>query len=180
MSYTAILPLSYLNDACFLSLNTDDKKYNMVLKLAQQDLRDILKPEFYDEIVSQYPSSFTTDNQTLYNDYIKDYLAWLTYFKYLKFANLDATPTGIREFSDENSTVASDIKMYSLEKNVLATADNYKYSMINFLKESQSNDDTKYPLWEDDCKEYMSFAITSVDKNSDALIRVNKSIITNE
>jgi hypothetical protein len=179
MSFTAILPLSYLNEACFLSLNTDDKKYNMVLKLAQQELRDELGQEFYDQLVSQYPN-YTGDNLALYDDYIKDYLAWLTYFKYLKFANLDATPTGIREFNDENSSVASDIKMYSLEKNVLQTANDYKYRMVNFLKESQSNDSTKYPLWENDCKEYLSFAITSVDKNSDALIRVNKSITTNE
>lgn len=176
-----LIPLSYLNEACFLSLNVNEKKYNMVLKLAQQDLRDILGPEFYSEIETQYDAAtIAGDNATLYDDYIKDFLAWQTYFKYLKFANLDQTPTGIREFSDENSTVASDIKMYSLEKNVLAEANNYKYRMINYLKESQSNDSDKYPLWEDSCKEYMSFAITSVSKSDDALIRVNKSITTNE
>lgn len=155
----------------------------MVLKLAQQDLRNVLGPEFYAEIETQYnanPQTLTADNATLYDDYIKDYLAWQTYFKYLKFANVDATPTGIREFNDENSSIASDIKMYSLEKNVLQTANDYKYSLINFLKESQTNDATKYPLWENECKEQMSFSITSVDKKSDALIRVNKSIITNE
>lgn len=178
---TNLIPISYLNEACFLSLNTDEKKYNMVLKLAQQDLRDILGPEFYTQIETQYAAeTLSSDNATLYDDYIKDYLAWQTYFKFLKFANVDHTPTGIREFTDENSTVASDIKMYSLEKNVLNEANNYKYRMINFLKESQSNDSTKYPLWEDDCKDYMSFAITAVDKESDALIRVSKSIITNE
>jgi hypothetical protein len=176
-----LIPLSYLNEACFLSLNVDEKKYNMVLKLAQQDLRDILGPEFYTQIETEYDAAtITGDNATLYDDYIKDFLAWQTYFKYLKFANLDQTPTGIREFKDDNSTVASDIKMYSLEKNVVAEANNYKYRMINFLKESQSNDSDKYPLWENGCKEYMSFAITSVDKCSDALIRVNKSITTNE
>lgn len=176
-----LIPLSYLNEACFLSLNVDEKKYNMVLKLAQQDLRDELGPEFYTEIETEFNAeTLTTDNATLYDDYIKDYLAWLTYFKFLKFANVDVTPTGVREFNDENSSVASDIKMYSLEKNVLNEANNYKYRMVNYLKEAQSNDSTKYPLWTNDCKEYMSFAITSVDKNSDALIRVNKSIITNE
>jgi len=177
---TAILPLSYLNEACFLSLNVDDKKYNMVLKLSQQDLKDILGPDFYNEIELQYPSSFTSDNSTLYDDYIKDYLAWTTYFKYLKFANVDATPTGIRVFSDDNSTIATDVQMYSLEKNVLETANNYKYRMINFLKESQLNDSTKYPLWEDDCKDYMSFSISSVSKTKDSTIRVTKTLQTNE
>lgn len=176
-----LIPLSYLNESCFLSLNEDEKKYSMVLKLAQQDLKNELGPEFYSEIETQYNTeALTADNATLYESYIKDYLAWQTYFKYLKFANVNATPTGIREFSDANSTVASDIKMYSLEKNVLQTANDYKYAMINFLNESQTNDSDKYPLWESKCKEQMSFSITAVSKDDDALIRVNKSIITNE
>lgn len=176
----SLLTLSYLNTACFLSLNEDDIKYNMCLEDAEDDLRDILKPEFYDEIVSQYPGSFTADNTALYDPYIKKFLAWQTYFYYLRFANVNATPTGIREFDDDNSTIASDIKMYSLEKNVKEKANRFKYKLINFLKESQSNDSTKYPLWEDECREEMSFAITSVDKSSDQLIKVNKSITTNE
>lgn len=176
-----LIPLAYLNESCFLSLNEDEKKYSMVLKLAQQDLKNELGPEFYSEIETQYNAeTLTADNATLYESYIKDFLAWQTYFKYLKFANVNPTPTGIREFSDANSTVASDIKMYSLEKNVLQTANDYKYAMINFLNESQTNDSTKYPLWEKKCKEQMSFSITAVSKDDDALIRVNKSIITNE
>lgn len=176
----SLLTLSYLNTACFLSLNEDDKKYNMCLEDAEEDLKDVLGVEFYDQIVSQYPSTFSADNSALYDPYIKKFLAWQTYFHYLKFANVNATPTGIREFDDDNSTIASDIKMYSLEKNVKAKADRFKYRMINFLNESQANDSTKYPLWEDECKEQMSFAITAVDKNSDAQIRINKSITTNE
>lgn len=176
---TYLIPLTYLNEACFLSLNEDDIKYQMALEMAQDDLQDILKSEFYTQIESQYPN-YTGDNLALYDPYIKKYLAWQTYFNYLKFANVNATPTGIREFSDENSTIASDIKMYSLEKNVRSEADRRKYKIINYLKESQSNESSKYPLWEDDCKEYMSFAITAVDKSSDMMIRVNKSIIDNE
>lgn len=179
---TAILDLTYLNTACFLSLNEDDLKYGMCLEMAQEDLRDgVLGREFYEQIETQY-SAFTgaTDNQTLYNDYLRKYLAWQTYFHYLKFANVNATPTGIREHDDDTSSIASDVKMYSLEKNVLARANKYKYDTINYLREQQANDSTKFPLWEDECKEQMSFSITSIDKNSDALIRVNKSINTNE
>jgi len=177
---TAILNLDYLNTACFLSLNTDDKKYNMVLYLAQQELEQILGREFYEEIETQYPSSFSADNTTLYDNYIKDYLAWQTYFYYLKFANSEATPTGIREFNDENSSVLSDVKLYSLEKNVRETATRYKNRMVNYLKEQQIRDSTKFSLFEDPCTESFSFAISAIDKRSDSLVKVNKAIITNE
>lgn len=178
---TPLIPLSYLNEACFLSLNTDEKKYMMVLKMAQDDLKSVLSPEFYEQIESQYPLSLSSDNDTLYNDYIKDYLAWQTYFYYLKFANVKDTPTGVREFNEDNSSIASDIKMYSLEKNVRERATHYKGEMISFLKLEQSKDSTKFPLWSDQCNKYgTSFAFTSVSKTPDTIVRVNQSITKNE
>src|SRR5687768_9971687 len=98
-----LLEISYLNEVCFLSLNTDDKKYRMCLKMSQGDLKDELGVSFYDQIVTQYstePQTLSVDNLALYTNYIKDFLAWQTYFNYLKFANVDATPTGIRQFND--------------------------------------------------------------------------------
>lgn len=178
---TLILDLDYLNTECFLSLNTDDKKYNQVLKMAQQELEQTLGAEFYEEIVSQYPTyASDADNLALYTNYIKDYLAWQTYFYYLKFANAEATPTGIREFNDDNSSVLSDVKLYSFEKNVKETADRYKNRMINYLKLQQAKDSTKFPLYESKCNDSFTFAISAIDKRSDSLVKVNKSIITNE
>lgn len=176
-----LIPLSYLNEACFLSLNVDNKKYQMVLKLAQDDLKNILGPEFYAEIESQYENdSLTNDNDSLYEGFVKDFLAWATYYKYLKFANVDSTPTGLREFSDENSTVVADVKMYALEKNILQLVNKYKGDMINFLEIEKEKDSTKYPLFMGCKKQDFSFAISVVDKKSNSLIKVNKAIITNE
>lgn len=178
---TDLLEISYLNEACFLTLNEDDKKFRMCLEMAQEDLSDELGEDFYDQIETQYDEdSLSGDNDTLYENYIKKFLAWQTYFHYIKFVNVNSTPTGIREFNDENSAIASDIKMYSLEKNVKARADKYKFKMVNYIKNRQDNDSTKFPLFDSCTKEYMSFSITSVDKKSDALINVNKTIITNE
>lgn len=178
---TYILDLTYLNEACFLSLNTNDKKYQMCLKMSQDDLKDIIGEEFYTEIESQYPA-FTgqPDNYTLYTNYLKDYLAWQTYFNYLKFANVDATPSGIRTFSDENSELADDIKMYSLEKNVREQAVRYRQKLINFLNISQVNDSTKYPLWTNKCREEFSFAITSIDKSNDTVVKISRAVNNNE
>lgn len=172
-----LIPISYLNEACFLSLNTDDKKYRMSLKMSQDDLSDILGVNFYKQIDTQY-SAFTgaADNATLYEDYIKDYLAWATYFNYLKFANVDATPTGIRTFSDDNSSIATDIQMLSLEKHVRSERDKYKGRMIGFL----DTNTTKYPLYTSSCRDEISFAITSVNGKSDTIFKINQSVKTNE
>lgn len=176
-----LIPLSYLNEACFLSLNVDAKKYQMILKLAQDTLQSVLGGEFYEQIENQYhDTSLSSPNEQLYENYIKDYLAWQTYFYYLKFANVDSTPTGIREFSDENSSVISDVKMYALEKNIMEMVNRYKYAMINYLKLEQEKDSTAFPLFDSKCDYGFNFGITSVDKKSDALFKVNKSIITNE
>lgn len=176
-----LLELSYLNEECFLSLNTDDKKYNISLKLAEQDLKDILGPEFYSEIVTQYDEeTFTQDNDTLYENYIKDYLAWQTYFHYLKFSQSDSTPTGIRQFSDENSTVLEDVKLWAHEKNINSVVTRFKNQLINYLRIEQSKDSTKFQLWENKCKTEYSFGITSIDKRDDGLLKVNKAIVTND
>ena len=167
-----------------MSLNTNDKKYLMVLKLAQDRLSDELGPEFYSEIAEQYDEvyhTFTADNEVLYEDHIRDFLAWQTYFYYLMFAQADATPTGIRQFNDANSNILEDVKLHSFEKNVRAQANYYRYKMVNFILEQQANDKTKYPLFKRGCaREENSFSITSVDKKSDILLQINKSIITNE
>jgi len=176
---TYILSLSYLNDACFQSLNEDDKKYQMCLKIAQDMLKEILGAEFYEEIESQYPN-YTGDNSSLYDPYIKDYLAWQTVFNYQKFVNYNATPTGNREFIDENSTVLSDVKQYAAEKNILQWVNHYKGLMLTFLDLEQDKDPTAYPLYNAKCDHGFNFAITSVDKASDALVKVNKTIISNE
>jgi len=176
-----LIPLAYLNEACFLSLNVDSKKYQMILKLSQDTLKSILGGEFYEQIENQYDDdSFTAPNDALYEGYIKDYLAWQTYFYYLKFANSNSTPTGIREFIDENSSVLSDVKMYALEKNIMEMVNRYKYAMINYLKLEQEKVSTAFPLFDSKCEYGFNFGITSVDKKSDALFKVNKSIITNE
>jgi len=176
-----LLEISYLNEECNLSMNTDDKKYSMCLKMAQHDLYDLIGGEFYQEIETQVDEdSLTPDNDTLYTDYIKDYLAWQTNLHYTRFSQSDATPTGFRQFVDENSTILEDVKYYSLEKNILRESTKRKDRMINFLKLEQSKDTTKYPKYSNECKTVYSFAISAIDKKSDSLLKVNKAIITNE
>lgn len=176
-----LIPVGYLNEECFLSLNTDDKKYQACLKRAQLTLEEIIGQEYYQEIESEYDSdTLTSDNDALYDPYIKDFLAWQTYFFYIGFSDAEATPTGIREFNDDNSSILSDVKKYSFEKNIREMLNFYKGRMLAFLKLEKSKDGTKYPLYKERCNMDFGFAITSIDKASDVLIKVNKATITNE
>lgn len=178
-----LIPLSYLNEACFLTLNVNEKKYKMVLKLAQEQLKTTLGPEFYDEIYTQYsPNSdtFTAANSTLYEDYIKDFLAWQTYLEYLSFAQLESTPSGFREHNDENSTIADDIKYYSLAKNVRLKAEDYKNKMINFLLLEQEKVSTNYPLYQGCGQDTFGFGISSISGKSEEAISIYKAIRGNE
>ncbi len=175
-----LLEISYLTEAVMLSKNIDERKFKMSLKLAQEQLSMTLGPEFYEQIISQFssdPPSLTADNTTLYEDYIKDFLAWQTYVEFIAFSQLDSTPTGFREHVDENSTIAQDMRFFSLSKNVRIQADNYKNKIITFLKLAQEKDSTKYPLWKACQPDTFAFGISSISGKDQGVINVHKAII---
>lgn len=178
-----MLELSYLKEACSLSGNVEENTYKANLKLAEKELRHVLGSEFYAELQSQsQDDSFTAINRTLYNDYVKDFLAWQTYFFYLGFAQSHSTPTGIREFNDDNSSIVADVKLYSLEKNVRKQAVDCKWEIINYLRLEREKDPSAFPKWVDSCREEFSFAISGITRNTtrDNIITVNKAIERNE
>jgi len=179
-----LIPLHYLNEACFLSLNEDDKKYAMCLDMSEDDLKGILGRAYFTELTTQYNANeLTEDNSNLYEEAIKKYLAWRTYFHYLKFANVTATPTGMRTFNDDNSSLAEDIQMYSLEKHVKAQFVKYQNEITNYIKSIRVTNASAYPLF-DSCGggTVNNFSITAIHGCSYGQINLNvaRSIQNNE
>lgn len=186
-----LIPLAYINDACFVSTNIDDKKLKPSLAEAQMDLRAILGAEFYEEIENQYSQlgqgeSFTAANSTLYEDYIKDFLAWQSYFYSLGLSQTESTPTGERSFKDENSDLASDIQLFSKEKNIKRLAYKFKSAMIDFLSLNQTNYAAgvsgayAYAKWTKKCADEFQFGISAIGREEDTIFAVNKAVTTNE
>lgn len=176
----SLLEISYLTEALMLSKNIDERKFKMALKIAQESLLATLGPEFYEQLVTQYstnPVSFSADNLALYENYVKDFLAWQTYVEFISFSQLDSTPTGFRQHVDDNSTIADDIKFFSLSKNVRIQADNYKNKMINYLKLSQERDSTKFSLWRCGPADTFAFGISSVSGCDQGVINIHKAIL---
>lgn len=178
-----ILEIPYIMHTCNISHHIQQDVLKVHLKEAQEDLEDILGGEFYEEIESEYTAqSFSTDNKALYDRHIKDFLAWKTYHDYLGFSQSASTPTGERSFNDENSTLLTDVALYSKEKNVRSKYIKKKQRLINYLTLEKKKDSTKFPKWNACPKEEFSFAITSVSRNSykDNFISVNKANTHNE
>ncbi len=180
-----LIPLDYLTEACGLSRNIDEKVFKMNLNIAQEDLKDLLGPEFYAEIETQYNpqgDTLTAANSTLYEDYLKQYLAWGTYHRYLGFSQSASTPTGERQFTDENSTILEDVKLFSKEKNVREMVARYKNRIINYIELEQSKDSTAFPLWDGCKKGDFSWGISGVERNShrDKIYSINKAVVGNE
>jgi hypothetical protein len=180
-----LIPLSYLNEACVLSNNIDEKKFKMTLKIAQEDLADILGKAFYEEIETQYQpanDTFTAANASLYEDYIKDFLAWATYHRSLGFSQSESTPTGERQFNDENSTVLAALDLAAKEKNVLSLVTRYQNRMVNYLSLEQEKNSTAFPLWEGCHKGTFGWGITGIERNSkaDKFYSINRAAIGNE
>lgn len=177
-----LIPIADITSICFLSENIPPAKYQALLDMAQEDLRSVLHPALYTELSNQYattPTTLTAANTLLY-DKIKKFLAWQTNFYFQKFSNSSSTPTGIREFKDENSDLLSDVKMFSYEKNIRERAVFYKDEIINFLREARINDANAYPLWKDICQDNFSFAITSVTGAQETRTEIFKSTRYNE
>lgn len=184
-----LIPLAYINEATFMSTNIDEKKMKPSLAEAQMDLRAFLGTEFYEEIETQYAptgDTFTTANATLYEDYIKDFLAWSAYFYSLGFSQLDSTPTGERSFNDENSALATDIQLFSKEKNIKRLVEKFKNGMIDFLRLNQLryaqgvSGAYAYAKWEDKCREEFQFGFSAVSREKDEMFYVNKAVTVNE
>lgn len=180
---TQLIPLAYVNEACYTSENIDEKKLRGSLDEAQEDLRELLGSEFYDEIEDDYSgNTLSSANSTLYEDYLKIFLAWQTYFYFLGFSQSDSTATGERSFNDDSTQLATDFILHSKEKNVQRRATKFKQRIVSYLELEQSKDSTAFPLYDPPCREELSFAVTAVarETNADAIISVNRAITSNE
>lgn len=177
---TLLIPLSYITEACYISDKIDERKMKPNVEEAQEDLRDLLGPEFYEEIESQYPDSLSTDNSTLYEDYLKIFIAWRAYYYSLGFSQSESTPTGEREFKEDNSNILDDVKLFGKEKNIQRRAAKYRNAIVNYIRLEISKDSTKFPLFVDSYKELMEWGISSISAKSTELFKINKTIRTNE
>jgi len=145
-----LITYAYFREETDISKNVDNEKLDNPIKHAQDRLRALITPSFYDELISQNattPKTLSADNLAFYTPYVQKYLAWQAYEFYIVKANTFETRTGVRVFREENSDPASDKIMGEQIALAKRQTQFYKEDMINFLRSSQTADSTKYPLY---------------------------------
>lgn len=144
-----LITFAYLKKECDLPQNIDDSEFDHKIYRAQEMLRMLMGDEFYRDFLTNYKaSSLSAVYQTLFDPYIKQFVAWQTHEFWIKKANFKATRGGIRVHTEENSTVASDVQMGGLIKDANQSAQYYKVLLVDYLNGHYAD----YPLYSTSCR----------------------------
>lgn len=180
-----LITYAYMKQETDIAQIIDNEKLDNPIKRAQDRLRALIGPPFYDELISQVittPKTLTAANNSFFDPYVKEYLAWQAYEIYLSKANTQETRIGVRVFKEDNSDPASDKTMG--EQLALARQDLKlkKDAVINFLRTAQKVLSTAYPLYTSKyCGTNDSgFGITAISKTDTVRFSINSSIVNQE
>lgn len=154
-----LINYQYLKSETDISQNVDDEELDNPIKRAMESLMMALGEDLYNEIITQYPSTLSAANSTLYNNHIKKYLAWQAHEYWITKANYKITRSGIRVHTEENSVVPTDAQLAAIYKDAKEQSFKYRNFMINYIERNISN----YPLYSGSCNNNSSagFQITA-------------------
>ena len=180
----SLISYAYFRDFNGVSQNIEDSDLRTKIFKAEQELKFLIGKEFYDQLVTQYEASddttgFTADNLAFYDPYLKQWIAKQS-FVYLVSENFSVTRTGLRVFTEEQSSSGSDKLIGEVIKTQKQEAEQYKGRMFRFLRNAQKLVSTKYPLYVNTCgseKIASSFSITAVSKCEDVYVKVSNEVI---
>jgi len=149
---TYILDISDFTDRADITANIQTQKLKTYLGVIQEQYAlKILCKALYDQLLVEIAADTLTDANTALLPFVKDYLIYKTYARYLLNANAMSTPAGIRVQVDATSDPASDKFVAELMRQAGNDANFYQDQLADFL----DCNSTDYPLWEDticDCR----------------------------
>lgn len=179
-----LISSAYVKGECEISKEVDASDLDNPIKQAQDRLKFLLGRRFYDEIYSQgttTPTSFSSDNSSFFDPYVKQFLAHQAYELYLIKSVAMTQRTGLRVQKSETDDPASDSVVNLFIGTAKETTQFYKGQMINYLLEQQENDSTKFPLYDADCdnNKFGGSGITPVGKISTKNLDITNRIIFN-
>jgi len=163
----------------------DDVELEIPLQRAQDRLAVLIGQSFFDQLSTQAntaPQTFSNDNQTFFDPYVKEYLAWQTYEVYFPKSNTYQTRSGQRVFKEENSDPASDKALGEQLRLIREDVKLKKEKLVNFLRTQQRITPTKYPLFTNSICGITGtgFGISAISKIDDVMIKIQNSTVNQE
>ena len=139
-----ILDISDFTNRADITVNIQTAKLKGYIGVIQEQFAvKILCQALYDQLLVEIAAETLTAANISLLPYLKDYLIYKTYSRYLLNANVMSTPGGLRVQSDTTSDPASDKQVSEIMRQSDNDANFYQDKLANFL-DCNSID---YPLW---------------------------------
>lgn len=129
-----LITYAYLREECDLPQNLDDSELEKHVYAAQEMLRADIGDGFYQDLLTNYrANSLSAAYTSVYDPYIKQFVAWKAAEYWTVKANFKVTRAGFRVHTEENSAAATDTQMGEIIKDAKYKASFYKNLLIDYL-----------------------------------------------
>lgn len=143
------ITFAYLKAETDIPQNVESDKFDHKISRAQEKLRMLMGDEFYQDFLITYKAGpLSGAYQSLYNPYIKQFVAWQAVAYWIVESNYAPTRSGYRIQSDENSIAVPTEEMGILITDRKQQAEYYSKLLVLFLDNHASD----YPLYNNKCK----------------------------
>lgn len=151
MAYnTAIMTAAEVRDLAINDVNFDEAYFeDYILNTQRKYIRTVLGKDWYEEVLDQIANTtLTADNTIIVEDWLKPMLAhYIVYGVYNKI-HTQLTNMGSMSNYTEFSEQAARFE-YSMSRDFyIGQADDIKKQMVQYIKDVQEDDNTKYPLYD--------------------------------
>lgn len=119
---------------CGIAEGSDDSRINMAITQAHNQLRALLCRDYCNYLIDHNDAGDLAGvHLTFLNEYVKFYLSWMAYSKFVILGSQAQTESGFREHTDDHSQPVTDIRLNAIKKNAEEQVLYYKGEMMYYI-----------------------------------------------
>ena len=148
---TKIITVAEVEDNALKTATFDDALLeDFILPAQRHYLRPFLGNDFYTDILAQVAgdSSYTSDNSTLVEDWIKPMLSYYIVYDAFPSIRINITSKGVMINQSETSVSASNSEAANLRQHYLSMAERWQKDVKQYIYDQQDLDSSKYSDFE--------------------------------
>ena len=148
---TKIVTIAEVASECIPNSSFDSEVFsNYILPTQRQYLRDLLGETYYNTILTSVETTtWVTENETLYDNFIKPMMCWYILYEALPQVRNKVTSQGIMVNDTEFSQQSSRTDYGALRNSILSTAERWKSDLKQYVKDIQEDNSSAYPDYDD-------------------------------